>query len=149
MTLYANALHLIRTQLMTLSGGQRVTAIEVGQFTPEQHSAINALRTSKGFHPLESPVIVFIGSHLYKSRIVQDGYTIDDAVAQLASAFSATSEVVHTTNMTALRSTVKRADGYGNMVTDEAVFELTQRKPKAELYSVVPKGDVRKIKNKK
>jgi len=26
-------------------------------------------------------------------------------------------------------------------VMDEAIFELTTRKPKAELYSIVPKGD--------
>ncbi|WP_256345048.1 hypothetical protein [Pseudomonas gingeri] len=49
--------------------------------------------------------------------------------------------------MTAVKSTQLRQDGYGNEVMDEAIFELTARKPKAELYSIVPKGD--KIKPKR
>lgn len=52
------------------------------------------------------------------------------------------------THMTALRSTFGRDDGYGNEVFDEAIFELTARKPKAELYSIIPKGDRNKPKNK-
>lgn len=50
------------------------------------------------------------------------------------------------THMTALRSTFGRDDGYGNEVFDEAIFELTARKPKAELYSIIPKGDRNKPK---
>jgi hypothetical protein len=46
-----------------------------------------------------------------------------------------------TTNMTALEAGERRNDGYGNMVRDRAILELTQRKPRAELYSVMPKGD--------
>jgi hypothetical protein len=34
-----------------------------------------------------------------------------------------------------------RDDGYGNQVFDRAVFEMTAKKPRAELYSVIPKGD--------
>ncbi|WP_256205946.1 MULTISPECIES: hypothetical protein [unclassified Pseudomonas] len=52
-----------------------------------------------------------------------------------------------TIHMTALRSTIGRNDGYGNEIYDEAIFELTARKPKAELYSIVPKGDRNKPKN--
>jgi hypothetical protein len=48
------------------------------------------------------------------------------------------------TKMTALDSVARREDGYGNMVRDRAVLELTQRKPRAELYSVIPKGDTNK-----
>ncbi|TAM49722.1 MAG: hypothetical protein EPN57_25020 [Paraburkholderia sp.] len=44
--------------------------------------------------------------------------------------------------MTTVQSTVLRDDGYGAMVRDEAVLELYARKPRAELFSVIPKGDV-------
>ena len=42
---------------------------------------------------------------------------------------------------TALINNTPRNDGYGNQVNDLAVLELTSRKPRAELYSVIPKGD--------
>jgi hypothetical protein len=45
--------------------------------------------------------------------------------------------------MTALHAARDRADGYGCMVRDMAVFELSARKPRVELYSVIPKGDRR------
>jgi len=34
-------------------------------------------------------------------------------------------------------------------VLDRAIFECTQRKPRAELFSVIPKGDTRKPTTKK
>lgn len=52
--------------------------------------------------------------------------------------------VAPSAKMTALERATHRADGYGNMVRDRAVLELTQRKPRAELYSVIPKGDTNK-----
>ena len=54
---------------------------------------------------------------------------------------SATSMVIATHRMTALKNKTARNDRYGNQVCDEAVFELTLRRPKAELFSVIPKGD--------
>ena len=46
--------------------------------------------------------------------------------------------------MTTLENPLGRADGYGNTVHDRAVFECTTKKPRAELFSVMPKGDSRK-----
>lgn len=149
MTLFVDALTLIHAQLTAIANGQKVKAINIGQFTPKQHSEINVLRASKNLPPLESPEIVFVGSHMFKSRITIDNYTINDVVLQINAAVSINSEVIHTRNMTGLQSTVKRADGYGNFVLDEAVFELTQKKPKAELYSVIPRGDKLKVKQQK
>jgi len=149
MTLYANALSTIRIQLQKLANGQRVTAVEIGRFTLLQHDELNELRASEGFSPLIDPTILFVGSHLYKSRVLRDDYTIEDVIDQIASAFGPTSVLTHSRNMTVLRSTVSRADRYGNMVLDEAVFELVQKKPKAELFSVVPKGDNLKIRGQK
>ncbi|KND54579.1 hypothetical protein BPUN_4306 [Candidatus Paraburkholderia kirkii] len=90
---------------------------------------------------MEDPEIVLIGKHLHGSRIVRDNYTIEDVLTQITSALDAGSVVVSSRKMTALDAVDFRADGYGNMVRDRAVLELTQRKPRAELYSVIPKGD--------
>jgi hypothetical protein len=46
--------------------------------------------------------------------------------------------------MTAMENPSGRPAGYGNIVHDRAIFECTQRKPRAELFSVFPKGDTRK-----
>ena len=59
---------------------------------------------------------------------------------QIVSALSADAVVMANVKTTALESATRREDGYGNMVRDRAVLELTQRKPRAELYSVIPKG---------
>jgi hypothetical protein len=149
MTLYKEALTLIQSNLEIISNGKKATAVEIGEFTLDQHNEINTLRAKINLPPLQDAKIVFIGGHLYKSRVTQDGYSIADVLAQIVSAFADTSEIIHTSHMTGLKSTIKREDGYGNKVLDEAIFELTQRKPKAELYSVIPKGDHLKVKNKK
>lgn len=59
---------------------------------------------------------------------------------QAKSALDTASVVKASPKMTTMQNPVERADGYGNQVRDLAVFELTQRKPRAELYSLVPKG---------
>nr|AKN38780.1 hypothetical protein [Vibrio splendidus] len=38
-------------------------------------------------------------------------------------------------------SKVPRLDAYGNTIIDNGILELMSRKPKAELFSVIPKGD--------
>jgi hypothetical protein len=97
---------------------------------------------------IESREIVFIGRHFYASR-AKDGYTIGDMWTQIKAALSAESVVFANPKMTALESPVGRADGYGNTVHDRAIFECTQRKPRAELFSVIPKGDSQKPTTKK
>ena len=46
-------------------------------------------------------------------------------------------------SMTSLMASQPRDDGYGKQVRDHAVLELTARKPRVELFSVIPKGDGR------
>jgi hypothetical protein len=101
-----------------------------------------------GLQKIESREIVFIGRHFYASR-AKDGYTIGDMWTQIKAALSAESVVFANPKMTALESPVGRADGYGNTVHDRAIFECTQRKPRAELFSVIPKGDSQKPTTKK
>ncbi len=85
--------------------------------------------------------VVFVGRHIYERRILFDGYSIDDVVLQIVSAMADSAVIRMSQKMTALQSTQKRSDGYGNDVTDEAVLECTGKYPRPELYSVIPKGD--------
>ncbi|HCK4903943.1 TPA: hypothetical protein ONA18_002915 [Pseudomonas aeruginosa] len=141
MPLYKDAEYLIRANLNEIAQGNRVRAVAIGVLTVEQFEAINRQKESEGLPRLENPEIVFLGKHAYTSRVVRDGYTIDDMIAQIASALAETAMAVASPKMTAIKSTQPREDGYGNEVLDEAIFELTARKPRAELYSIVPKGD--------
>jgi hypothetical protein len=146
MALYGNGTALIRKNLEDLHQGKRVSLVVIGILTQKQHEDINALKEKLNLPLLQNPEIVFIGSHLYKSRVTQDGYTLDDVMLQIESAMAVTSVVRDGSPMTNMRSTIRRADGYGNLVYDQAVFELTTRKPRAELFSVIPKGDKNKPK---
>lgn len=146
MPLNSDARQILQATFKLLSDGERPKVVTIGYLTVAQFSSINDKRATQGLHPLESNEIVLLGRHVYNSRIVKDGYTIDDVCEQIESALSADSLVIATHKMTALRNGEGRSDGYGNVVHDEAVLELSQRKPKAELFSVIPKGDKNKPK---
>ena len=78
MPLYENAKYLIRANLEECARGGRVRAVVIGHFTQAQYETINTYRESVGLPKLESPEIVLIGSHLFRSRVTRDGYTIDE-----------------------------------------------------------------------
>ena len=143
MSLYPDAEAKIRANLQTCEAGGKPALIAIGEFTEQQLHDINAVRRGLGLHEIESREIVFLGRHIYASR-AKDGYTIADIVTQVGAALSVTSVVFANPKMTALESPQGRADGYGNTVHDRAIFECTQRKPRAELFSVIPKGDHQK-----
>jgi len=140
MPLHTNSKPLIRINLHLIASGERAKVVSIGTLTEAQHQAVNAHRAQEGLPALENPEILFLGRHLYNSRSA-DGYTIDDMLAQIESALSAESEVVPTQKMTGLRNPTAREDGYGNHVHDVAILELTARRPKAELFSAIPRGD--------
>lgn len=108
-------------------------------FTEKQVNDINAQQRVRKQHDIEQE-IVFVGRHIYQSRS-RDGYTIHDMWLQIESALSAASIVIAGPKMTTMQNQTHRGDGYGNAIRDMAVFELTARKPRAELFSVIPKGD--------
>jgi len=85
--------------------------------------------------------VIFYGRHLYKSRVLRDGYTVEEVIDQIASATDADAVFVHDPKMTILQNRTGRADSYGNTVRDLAVFECTTRHLQPELFSVMPKGD--------
>ena len=115
----------IRENLNLIDRGKRVNIITIGYFTDVQFSEINKYRIENDLPELLSNEIVYMGRHHYNS-INKD------------------SVVVFNKKGSCLKSAHTRDDGYGNTVTDFAVFEFTARKPKAELYCVVPKGDIKK-----
>ena len=49
--------------------------------------------------------VVFIGSHIYESRIVRDGYSIEDVLDQIASAMDSTAVVARTRERSNLQTT--------------------------------------------
>ena len=122
--------------------------ISIGYLTEIQHQAINAIREREGKPLLQEPIILFMGRHLYESRS-EDGYTIDDMIIMVESALSAESIAHAHHKMTGIMNHSARDDGYGNQVKDLGVFELYARRPKAELLSVIPKGDDNKPKDRR
>jgi hypothetical protein len=84
--------------------------------------------------------VLFDGRHLYNSRCIEDGYTIDDVLDQISSAFNDESAVSPGWS-TVLISKTPRMDRSGRVIRDEAVFECHGRLPHPELLSVVPRGD--------
>lgn len=141
MPLYENALEIIRQNLEQLQNGERPKFQAIGKLTDEQLNTINQKQFEKGLPTVECNEILYMGRHHYNSRVVQDGYTILDLLKQIESVLAESSVIE---NNKVLRSTIKRNDGYGNMVSDWAVFEMTAKRPRMELFSVIPKGDDKK-----
>lgn len=140
MPLYPNAEQLIRGNLAVIKRGTKPRPVVVGYLTDIQLGEINAHRKLRNLSPIEKDV-VFVGTHVYNSRIVEDGYSDDDLLAQIRSAFSETCRYIHTQKMTVLQNPAQRDGGYGCRVRDELTLECSVRLPRSELFSVVPRGD--------
>lgn len=138
MPLYDNAIDTIRTNLEQPQNGERPRFQAIGKLTDEQLETINQKQIEKGFPIVQCNEILYMGRHHYESRVIRDGYQIDDLIKQIESSLAESSVIE---NNKVLKSTVLRDDGYGNMVEDWAVFEMTAKRPKMELFSVIPKGD--------
>lgn len=143
MPLYEDAEDKIRSNLIKLQSGDRSPLTAIGCLTNAQFEQMNLRRAKFDLHLLEQNEIIFIGKHLYNSR-TKDGYTIEDMIDQIASALSADSVINIGENWSLIDNMTPRADRYGNAVMDRGVFEMTAKKPRAELFSVIPKGDQNK-----
>jgi hypothetical protein len=107
--LFADGLKKIRNSLLLVQEGKHSPFVKVGSFTPEQLKLINEQRGQDDLLPIEA-IIVFNGKHLYKSRCVENGYTIDEVLVQIESAFCATAEVCHDGRSTVMANQIKRID---------------------------------------
>jgi hypothetical protein len=146
MPLIPNAERLIRGNFAAIKRGKKPRRVSIGYLTENQLSAINAERQKRGFVPL-SGEIYFIGTHIHDSRISKDGYTEDDVLKMIEVAMSEESVFVRTQKMTVLQTPARRESGYGCLVRDELTLECSAS-PLAELYSVVPRGDINHKPNK-
>ena len=142
MPLYQDAAENIREQLDRIRLGHRVPLIAIGYLTEAQHTALREFRASQNLAGGESPEIVYLGRHHFNSRSAQ-GYTVEDMVLQIQAGLAADAAPFLRGAMTSLWAVSERDDGYGKRVRDQAIFEMTSRKPRVELYSVIPKGDGR------
>jgi len=150
MPLSKNAGELIRTNLEQFRPDVkvRVRPVAIGIPTDSQLEAVNEKQNEAGL-PLLISEVIFVGWHIYKSRILKDGYRIEDVVDQIASALSCESVVLDSKHMTAFENPNVRKDCYGNEVNDRAILECMARHPRPELFSVIPKGDAIKPKKEK
>jgi hypothetical protein len=141
MPLHADGKARILLQLQRLERGEQVSVVEIGRLSDEQFAALCRLKAELD-HPIpESPELVYKGKHHFDSRVVRDGYQIEDLALQIESALAFDSVIEIERHMTAIVSVHLRDDGYGNMVKDRVILELQQRKPRGEVYSAIPKGD--------
>jgi hypothetical protein len=140
MPLYPNAEQLIRGNIAVIKRGKKPRPVLIGYLTDTQLSDVNTYRLSRNWAPIEKD-IVFVGCHVYDSRVTRDGYTEEDLLAQIYSAFSPTCRYIPTQKMTVLQNPLRRPSGYGCHVKDELTLECSTRHPKSELCSVVPRGD--------
>ena len=123
MPLYAHAIELIRANLEALQRGERVKTVSIGTLTPSQLTAINSNRiTHNAALPPVCAEVVFLGGHVYRSRIVGDGYSIDDVIDQIVSAMDEASQLVGNLPMQAVENPTVRLDRYGNQVHDRAIL---------------------------
>jgi hypothetical protein len=139
MPLFVNAAQLIRANLEQFKPDVKihVRAVAIGTLSDAQLVTINAERGKDGLKPIVSEIL-FVGWHIYKSRILRDGYTIPDVIDQIESSLGGEAVVEY---QTFLENPVRRKDRYGNMVQDRAILECSVRHPRPELFSVIPKGD--------
>lgn len=140
MPLFADGLKKIEQNLLRIAAGEKPKVVKIGVFTETQLTLINESRKGINLKPING-VILFVGRHLYTSRCVGDGYTIEEVIVQIESAFCEDS-IVNTDRGTALVSSKDRDDGKGHKnIRDEAIFECTQKHPNPELWSIIPRND--------
>jgi hypothetical protein len=133
MPLYANAVDLIRANFDQISQGKKAKAVAIGTLTERQLGAVNQSRQSR-LNPL--PVIIaevlFLGQHIYNSRIVRDGYTIDDVIDQIVSAMDSRSMFIPTSRAATIQNHQKRIDRY---VTPCRIWLCSNARPSIRVQS--------------
>ena len=118
MPLVVNARRIMRVNLEKIRDLGIPKLIVIGSLTFEQLAAINDNRARQELPPIRGEV-VFLGRHIYKSRILGDGYSIEDVLDQIYSAMDSAAALVETLKMTGIENP----------------------NPRPELFSVIPKGD--------
>jgi hypothetical protein len=87
MPLLPNAERLIRGNFSVIKRGKKPRRVTIGHLTQQQADAININRKERGFQAL-SGEIFFFGTHIFKSRVIKDGYTEEDVLKMIGTAMA-------------------------------------------------------------
>jgi hypothetical protein len=117
----------------------RQPIVRIGELSEAQLTKINQQRQQEELPPVVAAVL-FDGRHLYESRCIEDGYTIDEVIEMVFVAFNDGAHVAPGWS-TVLVSPEARVNNAGKSIRDEAVFECHGRLPHPELRTVIPRGD--------
>jgi hypothetical protein len=147
MALYQDAENLIRANLelaakwfaLERTARRRQPIVRIGELSEAQLKKINEQRQEEELPPVVAEVL-FDGRHMFESRCLEDGYTIDEVVEMTLIAFRDESNVAPGWS-TVLVSATTRVNSAGLTIRDEAVFECHGKLPHPELRSVIPRGD--------
>jgi hypothetical protein len=148
MPLSEGAKALILKNLMKIHRNRTAYPVTIGYLTDVQLSMLNAERAGRNFKAMTARVL-FVGAHIYESRVRRDGYSFDDVITQIEGALHETAVFTPGPSMSQIVSCTEREDGYGNRVIDTAVLGCDSKYPHSELYSIIPKRDHNKPKPKK
>lgn len=106
--------------------------IRIGTLTQVQLAAINANRAAlKNPAPPIEAEIVFVGRHLYNSRVVKDGYTVAEVLVQIQNALSERARFVRTLRATLIQDPTARRNSFGDSIHDEGCFGVLRKVSKA------------------
>ena len=147
MGLHQDAESLIRSNLelaarwfaLERTARPRQPIVRIGELSEVQLTTINQQRQEEELPPVVAAVL-FDGRHLYESRCIEDGYTIDEVIEMISVAFSDEARVAPGWSTVLISPTI-RVNNAGKSVRDEAVFECHGKLPHPELLSVIPRGD--------
>ena len=140
--------HLKAIENSVLYGMQRPNPYKIilAELTKSQFDELNRLRKQTNRPPLPTRLLEYYGRHHFESRH-KDGYNIADIVNQIESVLD-TSSIAEVQNKhpqyVNLVNPINRFDGYGNQVRYIAAFNASSRSIYTELFSVIPRGDVKK-----
>jgi hypothetical protein len=110
MPLADNAEKLIRKNLQYIRNGRKAHPVVIGTLTEIQLAKMNEERAGRKFPPMKAAV-VFVGKHIYDSRVLKDGYSVDDVVAQIISGMHESCEFHANPKMNSLVSSTPRDEG--------------------------------------
>ena len=147
MGLYQDAENLIRANLelaanwfaLERAARPRQPIVRIGELSEAQLATINQQRQEEEL-PSVVAAVLFDGRHMYESRCIEDGYTIDEVIEMVFAAFNDEAHVAPGWS-TVLISSTTRVNNAGKTVRHEAVFECHGKLPHPELLSVIPRGD--------
>ena len=117
----------------------RQPIVQIGELSEAQLITINQQRQEEELPPVVASVL-FDGRHMYQSRCIEDGYTVDEVIEMTSLAFNDGAHVAPGWS-TVLVSPKTRVNNAGRSIRDEAVFECHGRLPHPELRTVIPMGD--------